>query len=47
MTAFKTIIAAALLVIAATAANHSRPYECHTDIECEAEEAARCWFLCQ
>lgn len=38
-------IAAALLLIAL--ANHARPYQCATDIECEQEEAARCWILCQ
>lgn len=33
----------ALLILAALA----RPYNCQTDTECEAEEAARCWILCQ
>ena len=47
MTTLKTITAAALLVLAAAAANHARPYDCHTDNECEQEEAARCWILCQ
>lgn len=47
MTALKAITAAALLVIAAAAANEARPYDCSTDTECEAAAAARCWILCQ
>jgi hypothetical protein len=47
MTALKTITAAALLVMAAAAANHAIPYQCETDTECEREAAARCWMLCQ
>jgi hypothetical protein len=47
MTAIKTTAAAILIVAALAAANYSRPYDCTTDSECEAEEAARCWILCQ
>lgn len=43
----RTLILAAALLIIAAIADHNRPYQCHTDIECEAEEAARCWILCQ
>lgn len=45
-----TLTAAAalvLLILAAQAANLARPYNCETDTECEAEELARCWILCQ
>lgn len=48
MTRTATYTAAALLLIlAAQAFNYARPYTCQTDTECEAEEAARCWILCQ
>jgi hypothetical protein len=47
MTAFKTIAAAALLILAAAAANQAIPYQCETDTECEREAALRCWVLCQ
>ena len=47
MTTIKAITTAALLVVAAAAANNAIGYDCHTDTECEAEEAARCWILCQ
>ncbi len=47
MTALKTITAAALLVVAAAATNTAIGYDCNTDTECEAAEAARCWILCQ
>lgn len=39
--------AALLLVLAAATFNQARPYNCETDTECEAEELARCWILCQ
>ena len=43
-----TYTAAALwLILAAAAIDQARPYNCETDAECEAEEAARCWILCQ
>ena len=43
-----TITAAlALFILAAAAIDQARPYTCETDTECEAEEAARCWILCQ
>jgi hypothetical protein len=47
MTTLKTTIAAILILAALAAVNYSRPYDCTTDSECEAEEAARCWILCQ
>ena len=47
MTTLKAITAAALLVMAAAAANEARPYDCQTDTECQQEAAARCWILCQ
>jgi len=25
----------------------NRPYECDTDTDCEAQDAARCWILCE
>ena len=46
-TAITYTLAALLLILAAAAFNHARPYNCQTDTECEAEEAARCWILCQ
>ena len=46
-TATTYTLAAALLMLAAQAFNLARPYDCQTDTECEAEEAARCWILCQ
>jgi len=46
-TATTYTLAALLLLIAAQAYNLARPYDCTTDTECEAEEAARCWILCQ
>lgn len=30
-----------------TREDHTRRDNCQTDTECEAEEAARCWILCQ
>jgi hypothetical protein len=39
----KAILAAA--IIAALAA--ATPYQCNTDTECEAEQALRCFILCQ
>ena len=47
MTALKAITAAALLVLAAAAANEARPYQCETDTECQQEAALRCWIFCQ
>ena len=46
-TALTYTAAALLLILAAQAFNMARPYDCQTDTECEAEEAARCWILCQ
>ena len=46
-TALTYTAAALLLILAASAFNQARPYTCQTDTECEAEEAARCWILCQ
>jgi hypothetical protein len=42
----RTLAAIFIALILGTAwAN--RPYECGTDTDCEAEEAARCWILCE
>ena len=46
-TAITYTLAALLLILAASAFNQARPYNCQTDTECEAEEAARCLILCQ
>ena len=43
----ETMTAFANAILAAQAFNMTRPYSCQTDTECEAEEAARCWILCQ
>lgn len=40
-------LAALLLMAAAQALDAARPYDCTTDTECEAEEAARCWIFCE
>jgi hypothetical protein len=36
-----------LLALSALAAYEGGAYECHTDKECEIEEARQCIFLCQ
>jgi hypothetical protein len=42
----KTLTAIYIALILGTAwAN--RPFECDTDTECEAAEAARCWIFCE
>ena len=46
-TALTYTTAALLLILGAQAFNMARPYNCQTDTECDAEEAARCWILCQ
>ena len=44
----RRLIAATLaLLLLAQVYNTLRPYECLTDTECEAEEAARCLFFCE
>ncbi len=35
-----------LVAVLAVAAYQSRPYDCATDTECEAQEAARCLIFC-
>lgn len=45
-TARKALAAVYIALILGTAWA-SRPYECGTDTECEAEEARRCWILCE
>lgn len=46
-TALTYTAAALLLILAAAAFDNARPYDCQTDTECEAQEAARCWIFCQ
>ena len=42
------LIALALAMAAALVAYSAvQPYQCSTDAECEAEEAARCWLFCE
>lgn len=42
----KTLTAIYIALILGTAwAN--RPFNCDTDTECEAAEAARCWIFCE
>jgi hypothetical protein len=46
MTIKSTIAALIALTIVLAYATAETGYECHTDIECEAEEARKCLFLC-
>lgn len=45
--AARVIFLIALIAAAAAAFNATRPYNCTTDTECEAEAAARCLFFCE
>ena len=47
MSANRTALAALAITLAAAILYQGRPYNCETDTECEAEEAARCLILCQ
>jgi hypothetical protein len=42
----RTLAAVFIALILGTAWGQ-RPYDCETDTDCEAEEARRCWILCE
>jgi hypothetical protein len=42
----KTLAAVYIALILGTAWAQ-RPYDCETDTECEAQDARRCWILCE
>jgi hypothetical protein len=46
MTIKSTIAALLALLFVLAYATAETEYQCHTDIECEAEEARKCWILC-
>jgi len=43
----RSTLAAIFIALILGTAWANRPYECGTDTDCEAEEAARCWILCE
>lgn len=47
MTTARLTLATLALILAAAAAYQGRPYDCETDTDCEAQEAARCLIFCQ
>jgi hypothetical protein len=43
----RSTLAAIFIALILGTAWANRPFECDTDTDCEAAEAARCWILCE